>query len=237
MNKSESIKELASALVKAQQSFLHVKRDKTVKVKTRTGGEYQFSYAPLESIMDAIKKPLFDNGLSLLQDVNEGRVTTLLFHSSGEFYQSSGTEVKVTEQGAQAYGSALTYARRYDLTLTLGICADDDDDGGAASGNETTVKGMPKAPITPTTGAWDGVEPQRVEIIRRLSGEVVELLESGALDDAYDLLYVKHKDAGKISNDEFVAIWSDLQPLSKQRASLKKMRDQRIKVVQLGEQA
>jgi hypothetical protein len=140
MNKSDSIKELASALAKAQAGFGHIARDKTVKVITKSGGSYTFSYAPLETIMAAIKQPLVDNGLALIQGVRDERVVTTLMHQSGEFYESAGTPIKAVEQGPQAYGSALTYSRRYDLSLTLGLCPDDDDDGNGAEGNSVQSK-------------------------------------------------------------------------------------------------
>ena len=40
----------------------------------------------------------------------------------------------------QAFGSALTYARRYALASVVGLTADEDDDGNEASKNPLPVK-------------------------------------------------------------------------------------------------
>lgn len=138
MQKSENIRELAAALAKAQAAFLPICRDKTVKVKTRTGGEYKFSYAPLESIMAAIKQGLADNGLCILQSIvsvdKSDYIETTVLHASGESIANM-TPVLVMENGPQAYGSAVTYARRYGVTTLLCLVADDDDDANGAEGN------------------------------------------------------------------------------------------------------
>lgn len=129
---------IAGALAKAQGEFGAVLRDKTVTVTMKSGGKYTFSYAPLESILHAVKPALSKNGLSLTQAmiVREGKdfVETTLRHASGECLSNS-IPLFVRDDGPQAYGSALTYARRYGVTLLLCISADDDDDGNAAEGN------------------------------------------------------------------------------------------------------
>jgi hypothetical protein len=131
--------QLSEALAKAQGTFGQLRRDKTVKVRMKSGGEYSFSYAPLESILKAVMPSLTANGLSLTQSTgtvaDKEFVRTQLRHASGETIENN-TKILVADSGPQAYGSALTYARRYGITLLLCICADDDDDGNAAEGNE-----------------------------------------------------------------------------------------------------
>jgi hypothetical protein len=134
-------KNLASALARAQAAFKPITRDKTVKVRTKAGGEYSFSYAPLEAILRAVTPALAKEGLALTQSiiVHEGAEyleTTL--HLGAESI-SNRVKVLVGDTGPQAYGSALTYARRYSITLLLCVCADDDDDANAAEGNQATV--------------------------------------------------------------------------------------------------
>lgn len=139
-------RDISEALAKAQGEFGAVTRDKTVSVTMRSGGKYTFSYAPLESILHAVKPALSKNGLSLTQAmvVSDGKdfVETTLRHSSGQTI-SNRIPLFVKEEGPQAYGSALTYARRYGVTLLLCISADDDDDGNAAEGNSTETKSKP----------------------------------------------------------------------------------------------
>jgi len=133
---------LDEALAKAQGEFAQVIRDKTVTVMMKSGGRYTFSYAPLESILHAVVPALSKNGLALTQAmvVVDGKdyVETTLRHLSGQSI-SNRIPLFVRDDGPQAYGSALTYARRYGVTLLLCISADDDDDGNAAEGNQATT--------------------------------------------------------------------------------------------------
>lgn len=158
------ITEIAKALSKAQGEFAPILRDKTVTVATRTGGTYKFSYAPLESIMAAIKKPLADNGLALTQTiVRQGETDyarTTLVHASGQTLPPVDVPILVREPGPQAYGSGLTYSRRYGITMLLCICADDDDDGNGAEGNKATVTKEPVTFVKPVKP-----EPEVVEYI------------------------------------------------------------------------
>lgn len=145
-------KNLATALARAQAAFKPIGRDKTVTVRTKAGGTYSFSYAPLEAILRAVQPALSTEGLALSQSIvasegNEYLETTLRL--GGEVL-SNRIKILVVDQGPQAYGSALTYARRYGVTLLLCVCADDDDDGNAAEGNEAQQqRGYPADVLTP----------------------------------------------------------------------------------------
>lgn len=135
MEKSESIKELATALSKFQVEVPKIDLDKEVEVTTKTGGKYKFRYATFANILEKIRKPMADNGLSFTQVINEdGGVTTILMHSSGEWISSH--LIIMGEKTPQGIGSAITYNKRYSLSSILGICADDDDDANTAQGND-----------------------------------------------------------------------------------------------------
>lgn len=137
MEKSETIKELASALSKFQNQVPKIELDKEVEVQTKSGAKYKFKYATFSNILEKIRSPLSENGLSFSQLVNaDGSVTTLLMHSSGEWLSSN--LIITGEKTPQAIGSAITYNKRYSLTSILGICGDEDDDGNAAQGNQIT---------------------------------------------------------------------------------------------------
>lgn len=135
--------ELAGALAKAQASFPPIQRDKEVTVQTKAGGSYKFKYAPLDSILAAVRAPLADNGLAIVQLLDEDVLVTSLLHSSGAIL-SGRTPIPQTE-GVQAYGSAITYLRRYSIQALLGIAAEEDDDGNQAAGNAATFRSRPPA--------------------------------------------------------------------------------------------
>lgn len=149
MNKSESIAALAAALAKAQGQFDHAKKD----VKNEF---FKSKYADLASVIDAAKKPLSDNGLSVCQicettESGDIRLETILMHSSGEFISGS-YPIRPVKGDPQAYGSAITYARRYAFSAITGIAADDDD------GNQASQSAPYKAPPKSTETKQDVVD-------------------------------------------------------------------------------
>jgi|SRR5260221_7297577 len=219
MNHTSSIKELAAALCEARANFKTFGRDKTVLVKTKSGGSYSFSYAPLESILDAVVPSLLATGLTLLQEVVEGRVATILIHTSGEWITSGGTPIKVTAEDAQAFGSGMTYARRYDLTLFLGLSADDDDDANAASGNEV-AKAAFKQPHKPSDGAMESLDADMQIVVTDTAEEVKVLMAGGKTDEALTWL-----EAAMLPAEAKIACWSLLP--SHYRTAIKKLQESR----------
>ncbi len=143
MERSEQIDQLAAALAKFQGELEQPKLNSVVKVKTRGGYEYSFKYADLAECKNAAKKPLAANQLAVTQLIEEdGSIVTMLLHASGQWI-SSRTKMPVTEPGAQAMGSAITYAKRYAFCAMLGIVADDDEDGNLSQGNVASKGNAP----------------------------------------------------------------------------------------------
>jgi len=158
-NQSESIKELAAALSKAQGAFDHAKKDVENKF-------FSSRYADLASCIDAAKKPLADNGLAVIQITNyEGDITwleTKLIHNSGEWI-CSRTPIKPMKADPQSFGSAMTYMRRYAFCAITGIAAEDDDGNEASSPNkqkdnaekkDAKAKYVPSDPVRPQKDAY-----------------------------------------------------------------------------------
>jgi hypothetical protein len=127
MDKSESIKELAIAMCKAQERMGGAH-------KGANNPFFKSKYADLGAVVEAVKEPFAINGLSYVQFPIEdgGRigVETILMHESGEWMSNKFT-VQLTKQDAQGAGSAITYCRRYGLQAIAGIPSADDD-GNAA---------------------------------------------------------------------------------------------------------
>ena len=131
MNKSESIKELATSLAKAQGSIKGA-------IKDSSNPFFKSKYADLASVMEAIRSAFAANGLSYIQTVepsqaDEVRVETMILHSSGEWISCGVLALPVSKVDAQGYGSALTYARRYSLSAAVGVAPEDDDGNAAAA--------------------------------------------------------------------------------------------------------
>lgn len=135
---------LAEALAKAQGQMKPA-------VKDSINPHFRSNYADLAACWAAIREPLSSNGLAVTQFVNTNEsgveVATQLMHVSGEYIRSE-CWLPVTAKTAQAYGSAITYARRYSLAALVGLSAEDDD-GNAASAGGQTVHGFAPAPELP----------------------------------------------------------------------------------------
>ena len=221
MNRSEQINELATALAKVK--FGPIKRDKTVQVKMQAGGTYAFSYAPLETIMSAIRTPLSDEGITLSQSVvdQDGKqyVETLMMHTSGQ-WRSCLVPILISSGGAQQFGSAVTYARRYGVTLITCTVADEDDDGNIAEGNTvTTKKGPLSAKINPRDGAMDSMPHAEQTRIIDMATEVLDAWKVRNVNSALSI-YQGHK--AKLDAVGQIALWdqfdSELRTALKRRA-------------------
>ena len=74
MNKSESIKNIAGALVKFQASVSKV-------AKESNNPFFKKKYASLANILDTIQKPLSECGLAISQFPDGDALTTIILHS------------------------------------------------------------------------------------------------------------------------------------------------------------
>lgn len=136
MRKSESIAELAKALAKAQAKMPVVRKEHTATVPLKSGGQFSYKYADLADTIQAALPVLAENGISLVQSpaggLNDQWLTILLIHESGEWLEDD-MPLYMPKADAQGQGSAITYARRYQLSAFIGVAPDADDDGGAAT--------------------------------------------------------------------------------------------------------
>jgi hypothetical protein len=146
MKTSETISNLAAALVALQGETEHANYDKT-------NPHFRSKYASLAEVIDVIKGPLAKHGLSVLAlpgyqaDVGY-LLTTRLIHASGEWIE---TEMKLnpTKDDPQGLGSAITYMRRYTLPGIGLYASEEDDDGNAASRPPKVQAPAPTPSMTP----------------------------------------------------------------------------------------
>ena len=149
MKTSEQIDKIAPAFVK-MQSVLEPSE------KTGLNPHFGSAYSTLAAVMEALKKPLSDNGLGIIQTAetkgDKVLVVTRLQHDSGQWYEGE-SEVEAVQKGPQAYGSAVTYLRRYGAMAITGLSPEDDDANQAESRekkrNEDRGTGVPTKPPAP----------------------------------------------------------------------------------------
>lgn len=137
---SPTVGKIAEALAKAQAAMGPASKDSV-------NPHFKSKYASLAACFDAVK-PLHAQGIAVLQPpVPHGAdgvcVATLLIHSSGEWIRGE-LYMPAAKRDPQGFGSALSYARRYCLTSTVGLATDDDD--GADASRTPSAPGPAKAP-------------------------------------------------------------------------------------------
>jgi len=122
-----------------------ISKSKKARIATRSGGGYEYSYAPLDAIMEKIGPVLGNLGLSIKYRISQTKdsVTAVccLAHEVG--YQEESGEITMpiviakSQDGnyiganpAQCVGIATTYAKRYALLAITGAAPQGDDVDG-----------------------------------------------------------------------------------------------------------
>jgi hypothetical protein len=152
MERSESIVKLATAMLAAQTKI-------EAAVKDSANPFFRSKYADVNSVMEACKGHLNDAGIVVTQMVESYTdgdfLATFFIHAESGEFMGSKMKLQGTADGMQAYGSAVTYARRY-MLQSMAFVGAEDDDGNAATGKK--VDPAPKFEKKVTR-----VEPQKVD--------------------------------------------------------------------------
>ena len=179
---STEIAAIAEALSKAQGKM-------TGAIKDSNNPFFKSQYADLASVMDAIRQPFADNGLSYTQlmsgDVNFPVVTTILMHSSGQWIKSSVSS-SPGKKDIQGQGAVTTYLRRFSLSAIAGVAqVDRDGEDAVARGEQVST------------------EPVDMDKVKRTAKQAMLLVDDDPEDyskkTALSLLHA-------LSNDERIAL-------------------------------
>jgi hypothetical protein len=178
------MKELATALVKAQAEIGSASKDKDNPF-------FKSKYADLNSVMGVVKPAFAKHGLAFTQHCHDApdavKVETVIWHESGQSLSCGAVVVPVSKHDAQGFGSALTYARRYGLAAACGVGAEDDDGNAAA-------KAAPKVK-TPT--AWDSLTEKQKSLLTDIADAMKERCKHQDYESAYEIL-----DEASLSEEE-----------------------------------
>lgn len=142
MKTSNEIDKIIPTLLEVQSIVKSMKKDSS---------GYGYKYISFDYIINAIKPVLNKHGLLLMQNVSGDMIDgcnvtgceTIIYHTSGQWISSDKLIVNPVATPTQSekakgiqpiptvrdLGSAITYAKRYQLCGLLGIVADMDDDG------------------------------------------------------------------------------------------------------------
>lgn len=184
MHKSDEIEKLAAAVCKLQQEVKDAKA-------TADNPFFHSKYADLKTVLDAVRKPLADNELALIQfpvSRSDGAgVLNVLLHSSGQ-YIAEDVILSVVKNDPQGMGSAITYARRYSIQAIAGIATEDDDANEASQPQQKANGGRhyQTRPYEEETGKGDP----------KVDGDLVELkafLTEEKIPDSFLLTLLQEK--------------------------------------------
>ena len=171
--------------------FIGIQKELPPLVKDTQGDGYK--YPTLNQLLDIVMPMCHSKGLGLMQVTHpvEGGVgvETVLFNEENERISSGILAMPLTTDGdgniinvggvkrsggvygqfgAQAYGSALTYARRYSLTAFFGMKAEDDD------GFQASQKRMTKEEAEVADVYTAMTEVRTIEELRDVTLEIME---------------------------------------------------------------
>ena len=132
------------------------KRNFAPIVKDAKNPHFKSTYATLGAILAAVEIPLLDEGVLISHTLDHGSNGSMMLRTSLTHWDTGAsieTSFPVAGNDPQRLGSALTYARRYNLLNLLNL-ATEDDDGEAASHRgqdpQSTRKNTTKA-VEPST--------------------------------------------------------------------------------------
>jgi hypothetical protein len=188
ISRSEEQKNLFAALVKAQSTMTGAKKDSE-------NPHFKSKYADLAAVWDAMRGPLTSNGLCLIQEpqpCDSGiLLESTLGHISGE-WRSSVFYIPIDAgrmSNAHAYGSTLTYARRYAGIALVGIAPEDDDGNASVSS---------KAPRV------DEKLMKHMKAVKENIPSILQIQESLATNDYETAAQAMHE----LDRDTQIALWS-----------------------------
>lgn len=228
MNKSQSIKALSEALAKAQGEVKNPHFD-------AVNPHFKSKFASLGAVREAVIPVFTKHGLSLSQwpVSNEGHAgcVTHLSHSSGEWIEETFL-IPVDKHNAHGYASAVTYSKRIAMQSVAGVVGDEDDDANAAVGENVEGKRDPSEPKTYNAkkDTFERMSADEQEFLRKISANVIALLDENRQDDAYGYL----RNQG-LDTEEQAAIQYLFD--SKQRSALAKAGEHYKAVQNAGERA
>lgn len=166
--RSPLIGQLVAARAKAAGEIKRIIKDKKAEIPNKQGGRgYQYAYADLAGVMEAVEDALAAQEMAIFQTIQErgGKpvLVTTLAHSSDQWI-SSEVRIASPDAGPQVFGSSLTYMRRYSALAILGIAPDTDDDGKAAQERADQARQRPaqrvEQPKRPATSQQTQATPR-----------------------------------------------------------------------------
>ena len=187
---------------------------------------FKSKYADLSSVVAAVKPALAKHGLWFRQMTHmvDGGVSieTFICHATGEEVSCGVLFTPASKNDAQAYGSALSYCRRYSLMTAFGVCPEDDDGNAASKAANDRINHPVKHDPAPKAAKLEGPYTSKTALwtaARKFSSELhgcgdSDMLEAFLVDkDSVALLAQCERDAPSLLRDSDIPDYVPLDDL------------------------
>lgn len=183
MRTSREIDKIAPAFLAAQKAMQGAP-------KSATNPHFKSKYPDLATVIEAVKEPLNAVGIGFLQTITNDTtgvmVETTLLHESGQWLAET-QYLPVPQQTPQAFGSGITYAKRYGLQSMCGLPSEDDDGERASQPekeNAHRVEPLSNADKRkPIKEAKDELDERQQKELADLATELTDMIRAG--EDAF----------------------------------------------------
>lgn len=202
MKTSDSIANIAPAIIKAHGEMKDVKRNSVASFETSKGGRFENAYADLEAVTKTIRPVLTKNGLALIQSpcTKEGMVgvSSRLVHESGEWMEDEFYIGSLPPDPKQV-GAAITYMRRYAAMAICGI-APEDDETNLEFSNKKRKGGKTPAAMASNTTDYQRQQTERdvTSVIRALPPKTKKLFTDAKITSVWDMHKLYKQVAGDV---------------------------------------
>ncbi len=118
------------------EELLEVQRELSHATADAVNPHFKSQYVKFEDLWDYAKEALSSHSIMIQQLSHEcevGACIETVLYGHGDSLSTGKMIVRADKPTAQAFGSAITYAKRYSLSMALGIGADKDDDANNAT--------------------------------------------------------------------------------------------------------
>ena len=162
---------------------------------------FKSGYATLSAIIEATDPILAKHKLFITHALNDGRLVTALWDSETTGNQPVLTSIFTlpVNNDIQKIGSAITYAKRYNITAMLNLNIEDDDDGNAVK---------PQAPVKNT-------QAKKPEPISKECQQYIKYISEATTKKQLEDIGVALKDETKLTENDK----SHLRELYKEKES------------------
>lgn len=150
--------------------------------KNAINPHFKNRYATLDVICDDVREVCKANGLAIMQTPTMTDTGVFVLRAvavcGDEMVALGDYPIRPTKDDPQGFGSAITYARRYQICAIFGIAAEEDDDGNAASAPKTAQAQAPRPAQPRVADGKSAMNPSvDVDVMKRLSVVCAEAMK------------------------------------------------------------